>query len=605
MSDGDGKLPTVSVAPMIDVTNRHFRMLIRCISSVPVLWTEMTWDRAILYNAPDEAEYALNKNSLPNGKRPSLESIIGFSDEEHPIVMQLGGSDPEMLRRAAVHAVRRGYDEINLNCGCPAQKRGKARNNYGARLMYEPHTVAACCAAIRQATSGTRVPVTVKCRLGVDERDSFEELREFVQIVSEAGVTHFIVHARKAILSLDTVKNRSVPPLRHDWVLRLIREFPNLRFTLNGGVASLQQAMELMEAGVHGVMLGRRANADPFMFARAELFHGALAGPSRREVIARYIRYCELAQSANWDESKEETLARTLLVPLTGLFLGTYACTKWKQALTRTMQDKHALQHEKVGILINACLIESGISTATLDERPSAPIPRGNAASASSFIHQERSYARNVGDWLLEAMVSEGLNYESPASLEPDSTTNGCCTEEAASICATRRFQLITQQLRAFASSGFSVLRGTRVSTTVSKMLDFISKQVDHFKRVSFPALHTRFQASALWERAYSKWLRFNFSTVRNICRAQRRRSTACTRGLMFSIRRGTSTLRSASKATCETIASTSLETYRQISRCAHAIKINKMPGLLWMIGGLLPLVFAQRRRLSASVWHL
>jgi len=349
-------------------------------------------------------------------------------------------------------------------------------------------------------------------------------------------------------------------------------------------------------------------------------------------IVRRYIRYCELAQSANWDESKEETLARTLLVPLTGLFLGTYACTKWKQALTRTMQvrltkrlslphkmpnallsqhaplfrqDKHALQHEKVGILINACLIESGISTATLDERPSAPIPRGNAASASSFIHQERSYARNVGDWLLEAMVSEGLNYESPASLEPDSTTNGCCTEEAASICATRRFQLITQQLRAFASSGFSVLRGTRVSTTVSKMLDFISKQVDHFKRVSFPALHTRFQASALWERAYSKWLRFNFSTVRNICRAQRRRSTACTRGLMFSIRRGTSTLRSASKATCETIASTSLETYRQISRCAHAIKINKMPGLLWMIGGLLPLVFAQRRRLSASVWHL
>ena len=249
MSDGDGKVPAISVAPMIDVTDRNFRMFIRCISDVPVLWTEMTWDRAILYNAPEEPEYELNKNRLPNGERQSLESIIGFSDQEHPIVMQLGGSDPEMLRRSAVHAVKRGYDEINLNCGCPAQTRGRSRNCFGARLMFEPERVAACCEAIRDATRGTNVAVTVKCRLGVNERDSYEELREFVDTVSAAGITHFIVHARKAILNLDTAKNRSVPPLRHDWVLRLIADYPHLRFTINGGVTSWEQVRWKRHAG--------------------------------------------------------------------------------------------------------------------------------------------------------------------------------------------------------------------------------------------------------------------------------------------------------------------------------------------------------------------
>lgn len=197
MSDGDGGGACLSVAPMIDVTTRHFRMLIRAISPLPTLWTEMTWDRAVLYNAPREPEYALNKNTLPDGSRQSLEAIIGFDEAEHPIVFQLGGSQPALLRRAAVHAMERGYDEINLNCGCPAQKRGKSRNNYGARLMLEPATVAACCEAIREATGG-RLPVTVKCRLGVDDRDSYEELSEFVEVVAAAGVKHFIVHARKA-----------------------------------------------------------------------------------------------------------------------------------------------------------------------------------------------------------------------------------------------------------------------------------------------------------------------------------------------------------------------------------------------------------------------
>ena len=163
----------IHVAPMIDVSHRHFRMLLRCVSEAPVLWTEMTWDRAILYNCPDEPERARN-NNLP---RP-LEALIGFDGRERPLVMQLGGSNPDWLARAAAHAERRGYDEINLNCGCPAQTRGRARNCYGARLMFEPKVVAECCAAMIAAVD---IPVTVKCRLGVDARDSFDELVEFVQ----------------------------------------------------------------------------------------------------------------------------------------------------------------------------------------------------------------------------------------------------------------------------------------------------------------------------------------------------------------------------------------------------------------------------------------
>ena len=129
---------------MIDVSDRHFRMLIRCISPRATLWTEMTWDRAILYNAQGEPEQRHNHNS----EAKSLEAIIGFSEVEHPIVLQLGGADPEPLARAAVHGAIRGYDEINLNCGCPAQTRGRSKNCFGARLMKEPDRVAACCAAM-------------------------------------------------------------------------------------------------------------------------------------------------------------------------------------------------------------------------------------------------------------------------------------------------------------------------------------------------------------------------------------------------------------------------------------------------------------------------
>ena len=184
------------VAPMAAVTDRHFRMLVRCISPLPVVWTEMIWDRAVV----DAAE------------KGRLEAVLGFSAAEHPVVLQLGGGDPALLARAAALGGARGYDAVNLNCGCPAggeRSGGSARAHYGARLMLDPARVAACCAAMR-AAAGEGARVSVKCRLGVDGRGSYDELASFVRTVaSDGGVRDFYVHARHAMLDLDASDNLS------------------------------------------------------------------------------------------------------------------------------------------------------------------------------------------------------------------------------------------------------------------------------------------------------------------------------------------------------------------------------------------------------------
>jgi len=365
---------------MIDVTDRHFRMLIRCISPLPVLYTEMTWDRAILYNTPGEPEHALNQNPpLP------AEAIIGFSPEEQPLVMQLGGAEPANLARAAAICAARGYREINLNCGCPAQTRGRSRNCYGARLMFEPDRVAACCKAMIEAVGGT-AEITVKCRLGVDKQDSFEELVHFVRTVSVAGVRHFIVHARKAILGLNTIQNRSVPPLRHEWVFRLLEEFPELRFTINGGIGGVGEVASLLEEHrLHGAMLGRRSNADPYLYASCGILYSGEAGVSRREVLDRYLAYAAAAQAANWEELPPERLLRSLLTPLTGLFHNTPCGPSWRRTLTalinagtgrREKLASDGVHPVLIGPLVGGALHDASVPDALLDERPSLELPR-------------------------------------------------------------------------------------------------------------------------------------------------------------------------------------------------------------------------------------
>ncbi|ADD28838.1 tRNA dihydrouridine(20/20a) synthase DusA [Meiothermus ruber] len=259
----------LSVAPMLDWTDRHFRYLVRLISRRVRLYTEMVVDQSILL-----------------GNRPKL---LDFSPEEHPVALQLGGSVPEKLAEAARIGEAWGYDEINLNLGCPSER--VQGGGFGACLMLEPDLVAESMAAMRQAV---KIPVTAKHRLGVDEVEDYRYLARFVEKLAGVGVGVFIVHARKAYLKgLSPAENRTIPPLRYDWVYRLKQDFPHLTIVLNGGVRTLEEVQAHL-AKVDGVMLGRAVYEDPFVLEPADrrLF-GEAHATTRLEVAQAMLRYAE------------------------------------------------------------------------------------------------------------------------------------------------------------------------------------------------------------------------------------------------------------------------------------------------------------------------
>ncbi len=263
------------VAPMMEWTDRHCRYFLRLISRGAFLYTEMITADAVLY-----------------GNR---ERVLGFSAEEHPVGLQLGGSDTGKLAEAARIGAEYGYDEINLNIGCPSNRVQSGR--FGACLMAEPDLVAACVAAMGEAST---LPVTVKCRIGIDDQDTEESLDRFIDQVADAGCKTFIVHARKAWLKgLSPKENREVPPLDYERVLRLKQRRRDLEIVLNGGIELFASAQAYLPE-VDGVMLGRAAYADPYLLAEVD---GALFGsnelpPSRLEVLDRFVPYVE-AQLAN------------------------------------------------------------------------------------------------------------------------------------------------------------------------------------------------------------------------------------------------------------------------------------------------------------------
>ncbi|MCH2395117.1 tRNA dihydrouridine(20/20a) synthase DusA [Oceanibaculum sp.] len=260
----------LSVAPMMDWTDRHDRFFLRQISRHALLYTEMVTTGAVLH-----------------GDRQRL---LRFDAAEHPVACQLGGSEPDDLARAAEIVAGFGYDEVNLNCGCPSDRVQKGR--FGACLMAEPQTVAAGVKAMIAATS---LPVTVKSRIGVDEMEDYADLKRFIETVADAGCRTFIVHARKAWLKgLSPKENREIPPLRYELVYRLKQELPELTIVLNGGVTSLDQAAAHL-AEVDGVMIGRAAYQEPYMLAEADRrFFGASApAPSRRQALEAFIPYVE------------------------------------------------------------------------------------------------------------------------------------------------------------------------------------------------------------------------------------------------------------------------------------------------------------------------
>jgi len=265
---------------MMEWTDRHCRYFLRLLSARAFLYTEMVTAEAVLY-----------------GDR---ERVLGFDPVEHPVGLQLGGSEPGKLAEAAKISAAHGYDEINLNIGCPSDRVRSGR--FGACLMAEPDLVADCVGAMGEAVS---VPVTVKCRVGIDDQDAEESLDRFIDTVAEAGCATFIVHARKAWLDgLSPKENRDVPPLDHDRVHRLKTRRPDLAIIINGGIASLAEAQPHLEH-LDGVMLGRAAYADPYLLAAVDqaLYGANTEPPSRDEVLDQFMLYVEreLARGARFN----------------------------------------------------------------------------------------------------------------------------------------------------------------------------------------------------------------------------------------------------------------------------------------------------------------
>ncbi len=258
------------VAPMMEWTDRHCRVFLRLISHHARLYTEMVTSAAIVHGDRDR--------------------LLGFDTCEHPLALQLGGSDPRELAESARIGEQYGYDEINLNCGCPSDRVQSGR--FGACLMAEPSLVANCVEAMRAAVT---VPVTVKCRIGIDDRDAYEHLHDFVRHVRDAGIAVLVVHARKAILQgLSPKENRDIPPLVYPTVYRLKDDFPDLRIVINGGISTLAQCRDHLDR-VDGVMLGRTAYHEPWLLAEVdrELFADLHAVPSRHAVLEAFMPYVE------------------------------------------------------------------------------------------------------------------------------------------------------------------------------------------------------------------------------------------------------------------------------------------------------------------------
>jgi tRNA-dihydrouridine synthase A len=302
LPDSPEHLP-VSVAPMMDWTDRHCRYFLRLLTPSAFLYTEMVTAAAIHHG-----DYA---------------ALLEFDGSEHPVALQVGGSDPALMAEAARRGAEFGYDEININVGCPSDR--VQSGQFGACLMARPQVVAESLRAMR-AVSG--VPVTVKTRIGIDDEDSYAFLRRFVEAQAEAGCTKFIVHARVAILEgLSPKENRSVPPLRYERVYQLKQDLPELEIILNGGITSVGQVDEVLEH-VDGVMIGRQAYHDPYFLAKLEKhFNPGWAPPDRQEVVAKMIPYIET------ELARGERLGR-ITRHMLGLFTGQPGARAWRRYIS-------------------------------------------------------------------------------------------------------------------------------------------------------------------------------------------------------------------------------------------------------------------------------
>jgi len=298
---------------MMDRTDRHFRHLIRLLAPDVRLYTEMVVADAVV--------------------RGDRDKLLNFGAEEHPLALQLGGSNPTVLAEACSIAEQWGYDEINLNVGCPSDR--VQSGSFGACLMQRPEVVAECLTAMQDATT---LPVSIKSRIGVDDQDSYTFLQAFIGRLAEAGCEMFAVHARKAILAgLSPKENRSIPPLKYDTVYRLKRDFPGLRIVLNGGVRDTESVRAHLEQ-VDGVMIGRQAYSNPWWLTelQAQLLSDPAAGlPERAAVVMQMARYADeqVGQGVRLSH-----ISRHML----GLFTGQPGARSWRRFVAEESRSEDA-----------------------------------------------------------------------------------------------------------------------------------------------------------------------------------------------------------------------------------------------------------------------
>lgn len=322
----------LSVAPMLDLTDRHFRRLLREITKKTVLYTEMIPAQAVVFS--------------------DASRFLKFSPVEKPLVLQFGGSDPEILAKACKIASDFDFDGINLNAGCPSSR--VAAGNFGASLMAQPSLTAEC---LRAMIENSKVPVTIKTRIALEEKtadsDGYEALADFTKTVRRTGVQRIIVHARKARLNLTPKQNRERPALRYDLVYDLKRAFPDTGVVINGNINSIDEAMPHFDH-VDGVMIGRAFYADPYAFAAVDnlIFKDDAPVKTRREVVEGFLPYME-------SELARGTSFKEIAPRLFGLFKGVSGAAVWRRTLGEMAQNKTA-DVKTVAQLLNK-VISSGI----------------------------------------------------------------------------------------------------------------------------------------------------------------------------------------------------------------------------------------------------
>ena len=309
-----------SVAPMMEYTDRHQRTLMRLMTKEAVLYTEMVVANAI----------------VRSDRRESL--IAANFDVEEPVVLQLGGSCPQQMYEAVKIAMNYGYKQFNINCGCPSDKVAGS-GSFGAALMLQPNLVSDLAIAVKEASGK---PASIKCRIGVNDDDSYEQLAAFVGHISKAsGVQHFIIHARKAVLNkgFSPQDNRNIPPLKYELVYRLVKDFPDLQFSINGGINTYEEATRCLSEGLAGVMVGRAIINQPFYWNQIDsILYGEKNDQNklknRKEIILKYAQYADHIESVEGKRAR-----RALLKPILGLFYGEHNGKLYKTTVDKLVKD--------------------------------------------------------------------------------------------------------------------------------------------------------------------------------------------------------------------------------------------------------------------------